>query len=212
MFKKSGFIYICAFDNGLVKVGKSLSNPESRIRSHKSSMSIVGASLNNSWISEPHQKFGENEKILIDYISKFCVSESREWANIDFDCVLSKAKELDFVSTVETVTKNIDFDRFENSGIFDIYDKKWIRSSSYAYAVSLFVQKISCHEMVHHQTDSGLSQFELIFGIMTYLDLLCVEEFIDRIIYVLDETDLLDEIIDDLLVEGQIEIAKRYDK
>jgi len=101
MFKNSGFIYICEFDNGLIKIGKSLNNTENRIKTHESTMAITGSKLVRSWKSEPHDKFSENEKILIDYISDFSYGGSKEWAKIEFERVLSKAKKLDFVSEID---------------------------------------------------------------------------------------------------------------
>lgn len=212
MFKNSGFIYICEFDNGLVKIGKSLNNPETRIKTHESTMAITGSKLLRSWKSESHQKFSENEKILIDYISDFSTGGSKEWAKIEFESVLSKAKGLDFVSEVDFTEKTINDDKFLESGFFDHNDRKWVYSSSSSKTLTFLVKYISCHDLVHYVGDSGFSQFELVVGIMIYLDMLCVEEFTNRILYVLDDTNLVDEIIDEVLTEGQIEITKRFNK
>lgn len=43
--KQSGFFYVVTFNTGLMKIGISRSNPESRIQSHKQTAKISGASI-----------------------------------------------------------------------------------------------------------------------------------------------------------------------
>lgn len=83
--KQMGFFYVVRFNTGLMKIGISRSNPESRIQSHKQTAKISGASID---------KVRKYHVDGCDVLEGFCVqllkeaSISREWfVSGDFDFV-----------------------------------------------------------------------------------------------------------------------------
>jgi hypothetical protein len=91
----NGYVYVIGFDNGVVKVGRSSSNPNGRLTSHKNTMKIAGAKAVSEWVSVKHGNSAENELKLIHSLSNGIV-RSREWAVIDYEFVLNIAMSLEF--------------------------------------------------------------------------------------------------------------------
>lgn len=81
-----GYIYICGFSNGMVKVGLSKNSPEKRIKSHELIMSLSGAKITDSFISIKHLEYKENESNLIEFIRNNgeVAGSGREWSKISF--------------------------------------------------------------------------------------------------------------------------------
>lgn len=83
--KQSGFFYVVIFSTGLMKIGISRSNPESRIQSHKQTAKISGASIDK--VRTYHV---DGCDVLEGFFVKILKesSISREWfASGDFDFV-----------------------------------------------------------------------------------------------------------------------------
>ncbi|WP_275288842.1 hypothetical protein [Halomonas elongata] len=75
----TGYVYACAYSNGLLKVGFSRSRPESRVQAHDAAMSVVGACRINSVVSRKVAAANWLEKLLVDELSKVYEQRSREW-------------------------------------------------------------------------------------------------------------------------------------
>lgn len=95
---QKGWVYIAKFSGGVVKVGISKTDIDSRIYNIKRQASKdFNVSLESVWVSEIHHSFRENEYLLIDYIKDFAINNHREWCKgIDFDDLMKYARSLHF--------------------------------------------------------------------------------------------------------------------
>lgn len=92
MSSTKGHVYICQFDNGMVKVGRSARNPQARIDSHAKRMSCTGSKMIDNYISPILNYHEEVEEELMSIIENHLTSDSREWASgITKEEILSKA-------------------------------------------------------------------------------------------------------------------------
>lgn len=86
-----GHVYICEFDNGMVKIGMSARNPEGRIKEHKKRMSCTGAKIVNTYISPVVFNYEAIEQEMMEIISGNLTSESKEWAQgISLESIVDK--------------------------------------------------------------------------------------------------------------------------
>lgn len=76
----NGYIYICVFNNGLVKVGRSKRDPQERIADHKRSQAVNGNEIRMFWISEAHEEYASNETSLINFTQPYRVEGTNEWS------------------------------------------------------------------------------------------------------------------------------------
>lgn len=177
----NGYVYICSFSNGMLKVGMSRNNPDGRIKAHSMAVSLSGATLVDSWISPPHQTFKENEKVLIEQVSSHKHSSGREWCSgINFKQLVSFAKSLNFeVATSEQSLiaeknakdrTNLCMERLSSMRCDHIFpDRKWIASTEIACVLQGALSKASSHEPIDElQKINGngfLSEFHLFASI-----------------------------------------------
>lgn len=142
MSKHEGYIYICSFDNGDIKVGMSERNPQSRVKTHKAFMkNHFNTNLVNFWCSELHHNFKTNEKKLIVFISKHTIRNSNEWCNgLSFSEVMSFATGLEYIKLTKEGVERLDkkfsdnldemFSKF-NAPTVEV-DPSFIQASNYA--------------------------------------------------------------------------------
>lgn len=92
-----GFVYVLAFANGIVKVGKT-TNPHTRIAEHGRDAARFGATINATWVSAPHIGYHANERSLIAFCeSRWTRSGGIEYfADADFKAVAEYAAALPF--------------------------------------------------------------------------------------------------------------------
>jgi integrase len=92
-----GHVYVALFDNELVKVGMSLSNPEKRISDHRRTMAITGARIIDSYYTKkvPNPKY--LERVILSKIP--LKNTSPEW--------FSKCSKKEYESIVESIKKEI---------------------------------------------------------------------------------------------------------
>ena len=60
---KGGHVYVVAFDNGIVKVGRT-KDPANRLRTHKGDGKKFGIAVLDSWTSPLHYEWEMNEETL----------------------------------------------------------------------------------------------------------------------------------------------------
>lgn len=93
----SGYIYVIAFDDGTLKVGRS-QDAEIRLRTHGQTAKGFGLSVADKWSSPEHVGWVENEgalKALAEELGG--VRRSDEWfTGVDFGELVAKAAALEF--------------------------------------------------------------------------------------------------------------------
>jgi len=102
-----GYIYICSFDNGLIKVGASRENPSKEIYAHENvKLGFIESRLAFFWVSGPHYLFRRNIKSLLEEIRPFRLAYSNDWCHgLNFGDLISLASHLEEVQ--QTVTKSV---------------------------------------------------------------------------------------------------------
>lgn len=60
-----GCIYVIAFDDGSLKVGKTR-RPKARLSTHFNKAHEHGVAVLDLWVSDPHIEYADNENLLID--------------------------------------------------------------------------------------------------------------------------------------------------
>jgi hypothetical protein len=93
----AGYIYVLAFDNGTVKVGRT-QNTVQRMYAHKSDARKFGLTITDEWLSPLHAEWDSNELQLKYFAAGLAdVPMGREYfSNISFASVVSRATELAF--------------------------------------------------------------------------------------------------------------------
>lgn len=81
-----GYIYVCLFSNGLVKVGKSV-NPDARIASHRGRVSCLRVTLSEKQVFECKGDMNLTERALINACKSNAeqVSSSEWFSGLDFE-------------------------------------------------------------------------------------------------------------------------------
>jgi hypothetical protein len=97
-----GCIYVIAFSDGSIKVGKTR-RPKSRLRTHLNKAAEHGLEMVNLWISGEHVEYAENETALIDSLSARAEVRVREtFTGTSFDDATRLAAELPRTRLSET--------------------------------------------------------------------------------------------------------------
>ena len=93
----SGYVYVIAFDDGTLKVGRS-QDAEVRLRTHGQTAKGFGLSVTGKWSSPEHVGWVENEaalKALAEELGGVCRGD--EWfTGVDFGELVAKAASLKF--------------------------------------------------------------------------------------------------------------------
>jgi hypothetical protein len=92
-----GYVYVIAFDGGLVKVGCTR-HARSRLGDHEKDGRTFGRALTDLWVSSPHDGWQENEQSLIGLAQSLGgIPVSPEYFNgVDFAALVEEARELPF--------------------------------------------------------------------------------------------------------------------
>ena len=92
-----GYVYVLAFDNGTIKVGRT-QNAARRLGSHKSSARSFGLTIADEWVSPLHVEWQANEDALkaIAAIAGGTATSPEYFSGASFDAVAKKARELPF--------------------------------------------------------------------------------------------------------------------
>lgn len=88
-------IYVCHFNNGIIKVGKS-KNPEGRIKSHCERVSCLGVSLIEKYVATSVRASYLSERELIQFCAAAATNRIKsEWfEGLDFHLVCQQADEI----------------------------------------------------------------------------------------------------------------------
>lgn len=95
--ERGGYVYVIAFGNALVKVGKTR-NARSRIGDHRKDGRMFGQVLTDCWVSPAHDGWEENEQALMSLACELGgVPLSPEYFNgVSFSALTARARELPF--------------------------------------------------------------------------------------------------------------------
>jgi hypothetical protein len=96
--ENGGYLYAVAFDNGVVKVGRTL-NPRGRLTNHRSGGRVFGAELTDWWVSPRHDCWEANEGTLIELahqLGGIPTGGAEYFTGIDYDQLVEKAQALNF--------------------------------------------------------------------------------------------------------------------
>ena len=91
---ETNFLYVCHFDNGHVKVGRSIS-PKTRIYEHASRVSCIGLELRDYHIVECENSVVSKESMLINLCAESATTRNKnEWfVGLDYKAVCNWANE-----------------------------------------------------------------------------------------------------------------------
>lgn len=97
-----GYIYLMAFDNGIVKVGcaRCAKNIGRRLKTHAVGAHNFGITVIEKWVSPPHAGWAGNEDALIQAAHDLGGKPmTREYfKGVSFEALLEKARQLPFTS------------------------------------------------------------------------------------------------------------------
>lgn len=93
----AGYVYVLAFDNGLVKVGQTR-NARTRFNAHKQSARNFGLTVTGRWESPLHRGWLENERALKRIASELggTPTTPEYFSGVSFDALTEKARDLPF--------------------------------------------------------------------------------------------------------------------
>lgn len=93
----AGYIYVLAFDNGTVKVGRT-QNTDQRLNSHKSDAGKFGVTLTDHWVSPPHTEWMRNEDELKKIAAGLggTVRRKEYFSGVDYATLAAAAEQLTF--------------------------------------------------------------------------------------------------------------------
>ncbi len=97
-----GYVYVIAFSNALVKVGKTR-HARARLGDHRKDARMFGQTLTDCWVSPVHDCWEENEQALMTLAGGLGgVPLSPEYFNgVSFDALVAKARDLPFPAPTE---------------------------------------------------------------------------------------------------------------
>ena len=100
----AGYVYVLAFDNGTVKVGRT-QNTSQRLSAHKSEAGKFGVTLTDHWVSPPHTEWMRNEDKLKAIAAGLggTVHRREYFRGVDYAEVLAAAEQLTFTPPAEEV-------------------------------------------------------------------------------------------------------------
>lgn len=93
----AGYVYVLAFDNGTIKIGRT-QNAARRLGSHKSSARSFGLTITDEWVSPLHVEWQVNENALktIAAIAGGTPTSPEYFNGASFAAVTEKARDLPF--------------------------------------------------------------------------------------------------------------------
>ena len=92
---EDGYVYVLEFSTGIVKVGKTR-NPRARIATHVDDARKFGATVDQLWLSEWHENYSENERLLLHVLGAGSVEHGNEYLRVNFSDAVELAKGLTF--------------------------------------------------------------------------------------------------------------------
>lgn len=144
-----GYVYVVAFDNGVVKPGRT-TYPYDRLVQHKSGCRVFGAALTDWWVSPPHDGWKANEQKLIELARQLGgtpAGGAEYFTGISYDQLVEKARALDFpaVQVPETAQPQ--------RGV-----PAWLKDAISEYGIYIRFGDVSREEAAEHLTDAVFSQ------------------------------------------------------
>lgn len=90
--KEGGFLYVAAFANGLIKVGRAW-NPQSRLSTHAITAEVWGSKLTQAWVSQRVWNHGPVERQLIAWCADHytAIGATEYCRGGDFDDIVERA-------------------------------------------------------------------------------------------------------------------------
>jgi GntR family transcriptional regulator len=96
------FIYVVHFNGGVIKVGFT-ARPARRIGQYRSSLSPFGITIADLWLSAPHKKAEDSEKLLL----RFCRAQSGQDDRGEYFNGIDFAKVVAFAGTLAYGTRQV---------------------------------------------------------------------------------------------------------
>jgi DNA-binding GntR family transcriptional regulator len=105
------FIYVVHFEGGVIKVGFT-ARPAQRIQRYRSSLSPFGITIADLWLSAPHKKAEDSEKLLL----RFCRAQSGQGDRGEYFNGIDFAQVVAFAGTLAYGTRQAIPSALEQSG------------------------------------------------------------------------------------------------
>ena len=102
-----GYVYVLAFDDGAVKVGRT-QNSQQRLKTHRSRARRYGRTVTDSWTSPLHLEWEMNEDTL-KVIAAKCGGTPRSpefFTGADYAAIVIKADRLPFTPPADEATES----------------------------------------------------------------------------------------------------------
>jgi hypothetical protein len=95
--EQPGYVYVIAFSNGVVKVGRTQA-AGNRLGEHRRAARSFGISIEAQWESPHHHGWVENEQALMRFAVELggTPTTPEYFTGVDFDALVAKASELPF--------------------------------------------------------------------------------------------------------------------
>jgi DNA-binding XRE family transcriptional regulator len=98
-YMSDGYVYLIAFDNGLVKVGRTR-NIERRLIAHAQAAHNFGFAVTGKWVSPRHRGWMGNEDELIRLAHELGGKQTTPeyFKNVSFEALVERARQLSFAA------------------------------------------------------------------------------------------------------------------
>jgi DNA-binding XRE family transcriptional regulator len=98
-YMSDGYVYLIAFDNGLVKVGRTR-NIERRLIAHTQAAHNFGFAVTGKWVSPRHRGWMGNEDELIRLAHELGGKQTTPeyFKNVSFEALVERARQLSFAA------------------------------------------------------------------------------------------------------------------